>query len=66
MEGRANKRKLWLFVPKQRKEYVAFFEKINTACDTIIETKKTTRKPQVPEQEVKKVSKVKDPTMTVN
>jgi|TARA_R100000081_G_scaffold85430_2_gene54430 hypothetical protein len=33
---------------KQRKEYLAFFEKINTACDTIIETKKTTRKARKP------------------
>ncbi len=33
---------------KQRKEYVAFFEKINTACDTIIETKKTSRKARKP------------------
>ena len=34
--------------PKQRKEFLAFFEKINTACDTIIETKKTTRKARKP------------------
>ncbi len=33
---------------KQRKQYLAFFEKINTACDTIIETKKTTRKARKP------------------
>ena len=33
---------------KQRKNYLEFFEKINTACDTIIETKKTTRKARKP------------------
>ncbi len=33
---------------KQRKEFLEFFEKINTACDTIIETKKTTRKARKP------------------
>lgn len=33
---------------KQRKEYLAFFEKINTACDTIIETKKSSRKARKP------------------
>ena len=33
---------------KQRKQYLEFFEKINTACDTIIETKKTTRKARKP------------------
>jgi len=33
---------------KQRKEFLSFFEKINTACDTIIETKKTTRKARKP------------------
>ena len=36
------------FSTKQRKEFVTFFEKINTACDTIIETKKTTRKARKP------------------
>ncbi len=36
------------FNAKQRKQYLAFFEKINTACDTIIETKKTTRKARKP------------------
>lgn len=36
------------FTPKMRKEFVQFFEKINTACDTIIETKKTTRKARKP------------------
>lgn len=33
---------------KQRKDYLAFFEKINTACDTIIETKKSSRKARKP------------------
>ena len=33
---------------KQRKQYLAFYEKINTACDTIIETKKSTRKARKP------------------
>ena len=33
---------------KQRKEFVSMFEKINTACDTIIETKKSTRKARKP------------------
>ena len=32
----------------QRKQYLEFYEKINTACDTIIETKKTTRKARKP------------------
>ena len=36
------------FTPKMRKEFVEFFVKINTACDTIIETKKTTRKARKP------------------
>jgi hypothetical protein len=36
------------FTPKMRKEFVQFFEKINTACDTIIETKKTSRKARKP------------------
>lgn len=34
--------------PKQRKEYLEFFEKINTACDTTIQTKATTRKARKP------------------
>jgi hypothetical protein len=33
--------------PKVRKEFVAFFEKIFTACDTIINEGKATRKPRV-------------------
>lgn len=33
---------------KQRKEYLEFFEKINTACDTTIQTKATTRKARKP------------------
>jgi len=36
------------FTPKMRKEFFTFFEKINTSCDTIIETKKTTRKARKP------------------
>ena len=36
------------FDAKLRKDFVAFFEKINTACDTIIETKKTSRKARKP------------------
>jgi len=36
------------FTPKLRKDFLTFFEKINTACDTIIETKKTTRKARKP------------------
>ena len=36
------------FTAKMRKEFVEFFEKINTACDTIIETKKSTRKSRKP------------------
>ena len=36
------------FTPKLRKDFVTFFEKINTACDTIIETKKSTRKARKP------------------
>jgi len=32
--------------PKMRKEYLKWFEKIQTACDTIIETGKTQRKPR--------------------
>ena len=40
---------------KIRKEFVAFFEKIFTACDTIINTQKATRRPRKP----KIVSKVK-------
>ena len=33
---------------KMRKEFYAFFEKIQTACDTLIETGKATRKPRKP------------------
>jgi len=36
------------FTPKLRKDFLTFFEKINTACDTIIETKKTSRKARKP------------------
>lgn len=36
------------FTAKMRKEFVEFFEKINTACDTITETKKSTRKARKP------------------
>jgi len=36
------------FTPKMRKDFLTFFEKINTSCDTIIETKKTTRKARKP------------------
>ena len=32
--------------PKMRKEYLKWFEKIQTACDTMIETGKSTRKPR--------------------
>ena len=32
--------------PKMRKEYLTWFEKIHTACDTIIETGKSQRKPR--------------------
>ena len=32
--------------PKFRKEYLKWFQKIQTACDTLIETGKTTRKPR--------------------
>lgn len=32
--------------PKFRKEYLKWFEKIQTACDTLIETGKATRKPR--------------------
>lgn len=32
--------------PKMRKEYIKWFEKIQTACDTIIETGKSQRKPR--------------------
>tara|TARA_B110000503_G_scaffold27827_1_gene44464 strand:+ start:843 stop:2006 length:1164 start_codon:yes stop_codon:yes gene_type:complete len=32
--------------PKFRKEYLKWFEKIQTSCDTLIETGKTTRKPR--------------------
>lgn len=43
------------FTPKMRKEFVALYEKINTACDTMIQTGKATRKPRKP----KAVSKEK-------
>lgn len=43
------------FSPKMRKEFVAFYEKIFTACDTMIETGKAKRKPRKP----KAVSKEK-------
>lgn len=36
------------FTPKLRKDFLTFFEKINTACDTIIETKKSSRKARKP------------------
>jgi len=36
------------FTAKDRKEYLEFFEKINTACDTTIQTKVTTRKARKP------------------
>lgn len=36
------------FTPKMRKDFVEFYEKINTACDTIIETKKTSRTARKP------------------
>ena len=41
--------------PKMRKAYIEFLEKINSACDTFIETGKATRKPRKP----KAVSKEK-------
>jgi len=41
--------------PKMRKAYMAFLEKINSACDTFIETGKAKRKPRKP----KAVSKEK-------
>ena len=43
------------FTAKMKKDFVAFYEKINTACDTMIETGKATRKPRKP----KAVSKEK-------
>ena len=47
--------------PKMRKAYMAFLEKINSACDTFIETGKATRKPRKPKavSREKVVSKVK-------
>tara|TARA_R110000803_G_scaffold25524_8_gene61031 strand:+ start:6211 stop:7365 length:1155 start_codon:yes stop_codon:yes gene_type:complete len=36
------------FTPKMRKAYVEYHELINTACDTIIKTKATTRKARKP------------------
>lgn len=43
------------FTPKMRKDFVALYDKINTACDTFIQTGKATRKPRKP----KAVSKEK-------
>ena len=40
---------------KQRKDYLEFFEKINTACDTTIQTKATTRKARKPKARSKDV-----------
>lgn len=36
------------FTPKMRKDNLAFFEKIQTACDTLIDTGKAKRKPRKP------------------
>ena len=36
------------FTPKMRKDFLAFFETINTACDTIIQTNASTRKARKP------------------
>jgi len=36
------------FTPKMRKDYLEFFEKINTACNTTIQTKVTVRKARKP------------------
>lgn len=46
---------------KMRKQYLAFFEKIDTACDTFIETGKAKRKPRKPKavSKEKLVSKLK-------
>lgn len=47
--------------PKMRKEYLAFFEKIITACDTYINTGKAVRKTRMPKpvSKEKKVAKLK-------
>lgn len=49
------------FTLKQRKEYLEYFEMINTACDTIIQTKATTRKARKPKAKSKEkiVTKLK-------
>ena len=49
------------FTLKQRKEYLEYYEKINTACDTIIATKATTRKARKPKAKSKEkiVNKLK-------
>jgi hypothetical protein len=46
---------------KMKKDYVAFFEKINQACDTLIDTGKAQRKPRKPKavSKEKLVSKLK-------
>lgn len=46
---------------KMRKDFLAFFEKINSACDTLIETGKAKRKPRKPKaiSREKLVSKLK-------
>lgn len=46
---------------KMRKDYLAFFEKIMTACDTYINTGKATRKTRKPKpvNKEKKISKIK-------
>ena len=36
------------FTPKLRKDFLTFFEKINTACDTIVQTKVSSRKARKP------------------
>lgn len=59
------------FSPKMRKDYVAFFDKIFTACDTMIETGKAKRKPRKPKavSKEKMVAKLKyqvnDPTLGI-
>jgi hypothetical protein len=47
--------------PKMRKDYLAFFEKIITACDTYINTGKAVRKTRMPKpvSKEKKVAKLK-------
>lgn len=49
------------FNVKMRKDFLAFFEKINSACDTLIETGKAKRKPRKPKaiSREKLVSKLK-------